>query len=278
MTDRRLTPPPFVKTSTGVAVRRFGAGEPLVLLHGGSGSWAHWVRNVDALGRHFQVLALDQPAYGDSDTLAWDVPLEDYLDILVGAVEEITAGTPRFHLAAFSFGAALASLVAERFGPRLAALSMIGGAGYGGPTDRSFRLESKRRLAERLGREPTERDIFDLQKRNLGKLMFWDPSRIDDWAVEMQIRNVARTRFDSRRVAWLTHTPDSIARLVCPVAVIYGQHDVSAFPSVDDRLQRCRAARADVETAVIPDCGHWAMYEAPETVNRLLLDFHGRAA
>jgi hypothetical protein len=27
----------------------WGDGEPLVLLHGGSGSWTHWLRNVQAL-------------------------------------------------------------------------------------------------------------------------------------------------------------------------------------------------------------------------------------
>ena len=40
---------------------------PTVLLHGGSGSWNHWVRNIDALlasGR--QVIAPDLPGFGDS--------------------------------------------------------------------------------------------------------------------------------------------------------------------------------------------------------------------
>ena len=41
----------------------WGTGEPLVLLHGGSGSWTHWIRNVEALaaaGR--RVVVPDLPA------------------------------------------------------------------------------------------------------------------------------------------------------------------------------------------------------------------------
>ena len=68
---------------------------PVVLFHGGSGSWTHWVRNVQALaasGRY--VLAVDLPGFGESalpptggDADALPAPLEagqvDYA-ILVG--------------------------------------------------------------------------------------------------------------------------------------------------------------------------------------------------
>ena len=32
--------------------RVWGAGEPLVLFHGGSGSWTHWIRNIPELSRY----------------------------------------------------------------------------------------------------------------------------------------------------------------------------------------------------------------------------------
>jgi pimeloyl-ACP methyl ester carboxylesterase len=93
----------------------------------------------------------------------------------------------------------------------------------------------------------------------------------------MQHRNVARTRFDSRRLSWCDGTPELVGRLSCPVLVVYGEHDAAAIPPIAERFARLRAARPDVQTVTIPDCGHWAMYEAPETVNGLLLDFHGPA-
>jgi pimeloyl-ACP methyl ester carboxylesterase len=93
----------------------------------------------------------------------------------------------------------------------------------------------------------------------------------------MQFRNVERTRFDSRRLSWAGDTPRLIGELTCPVKVIYGEHDAAAIPSIEERFAMCRAARPEVETHVIPACGHWAMYETPAIVNTLMLDFHGRA-
>ncbi len=277
--DRRFVETPFARTATGVAWREFGAGEPLVLMHGGAGSWLHWVRNVDRLGTEFRVIALDLPGYGDSDRPEWDIPIDDYLALVAGAVREIAAGAPRLHLAGFSFGAVVAAATAVALKARAGSLSMTGGAGYGSPAGkRSFSLESRRRLAERLGRAPTGDELRAMHADNLAKLMLWDRGGIDDWAIDMQLRNVERTRFDSRRISWLGDTPALVGKLACPVKVIYGEHDAAAIPPIADRFALCRAMRPDVETHVIADCGHWAMYEAPEAVNRLLLDFHGRAS
>jgi pimeloyl-ACP methyl ester carboxylesterase len=276
--DRRFLDTPFAKSATGVAYRELGAGEPLVLFHGGAGSWEHWVRNVDALATRFRVLALDLPSYGDSDRVEWDISVEDYLRVTTEAVAEICGAAPRIHLAGFSFGGGVAAAVAVALGERAGSLSMTGGAGYGSPSGkRGFTLESRRKLAERLGRTPTDPELRQMHADNLGKLMIWDRSHIDDWMIDMQFRNVERTRFDSRRLSWSGDTPGLIGRLTCPVKVIFGEHDAAAIPPIPERFAMCRAARPDVETHVIPACGHWAMYEAPDTVNTLLLEFHGRA-
>ena len=56
----------------------FGAApdKPILLLfHGGSGSWIHWIRNVLPLSQNFSVYAADLPGLGDSD------PPDDVNDI-----------------------------------------------------------------------------------------------------------------------------------------------------------------------------------------------------
>ncbi len=276
--DRRFAATPFRQTANGVAYRSFGAGEPLVLMHGGAGSWEHWVRNVDRLATAFRVIAIDQPSYGDSAPVEPDISNDDYLAVVADAVAEIFGDAPCIHLAGFSFGGLIAAATAVALGPRAASLTMTGGAGYGPPKGRGFSLESRRRLAERLDRAPTDAELRAMHADNLAKLMLWDRSKLDDWAIDMQFRNIERTRFDSRRLSWTGDTPRLIGELTCPVKVIYGEHDAAAIPSIAERFEMCRAIRADVETHVIPACGHWAMYEAPETVNALLLNFHGRTS
>lgn len=57
-----------VPCGDGVMVwRSWGEGLPVVLLHGGSGSWTHWVRNITALvGAGRRAWIPDLPGFGDS--------------------------------------------------------------------------------------------------------------------------------------------------------------------------------------------------------------------
>ena len=60
--ERRTTP-----CGDGEVVwRLFGAGPPLVLIHGGSGSWNHWIRNIPELARHHRLLLPDLPGHSGS--------------------------------------------------------------------------------------------------------------------------------------------------------------------------------------------------------------------
>ena len=56
------------------------------MLHGGHGSWLHWIRNIDALGQRHTLLIPDLPGFGDSDELAIEAHADDRLQRLVDAV------------------------------------------------------------------------------------------------------------------------------------------------------------------------------------------------
>ena len=57
-----------------------------------------------------------------------------------------------------------------------------------------------------------------------------------------------------------------------PALMISPERDVTLPPSSTDHMpEYC----AHLERVVLPDCGHWAMWEKPQEVNQLLLDWLG---
>lgn len=55
-----------LKTSVGIAYRLFGKGSPIVLMHGSSGSFLHWQRDIALLSSVATVYTPDLPGFGDS--------------------------------------------------------------------------------------------------------------------------------------------------------------------------------------------------------------------
>jgi pimeloyl-ACP methyl ester carboxylesterase len=247
------------------AVRR-GTGPSMVLLHGGVGSSSHWIRNVDALAERFSVTAFDLPGFGDSPDVSRDTEPDVYVDRVAAAVA--ATAPDRCHLVGFSFGGSLAARVAARLGEKIIKLSLLGAGGFGVPVGRVIPTISvpgpKMNLAARR----------EAAAANLGQWMLSSPPAADDPVVDMQLSNIDRTRFNSRRVSHRATLLHDLARMSAPVQLIWGAEDKLAYPSIRSRADACRAVRDDIAIAVVPDGGHWIQYEQAERVNRLLLEFH----
>jgi pimeloyl-ACP methyl ester carboxylesterase len=84
--------------------RVWGKGEPLVLFHGGSGSWTHWIRNVPELSRHFELWVADIPGLGDSTMPPQPWVPATIADVVVAGLGEVLPPSARPRLAGFSFG------------------------------------------------------------------------------------------------------------------------------------------------------------------------------
>jgi pimeloyl-ACP methyl ester carboxylesterase len=259
---------PFPKLNTHVA----GSGHPLVLLHGGHGSWTHWIRNIDALARHFRVIAFDLPGYGASPDVAKDITVDDYIAWVADAVAGIAAQhngdgiEPGIDLAGFSFGGALSARIAPRLGHSLRRLSLLGPSGFGA------------RAVTELDRLPPPGDEqrVAIAAANLGAFMLAKSAAPDDPVVAIQLANIDGTRFDSRRVSRRSTMLEDLPCIPAPVQMIWGAHDKLPLPSLKERVEECRRVRPDVQVTVVPDGGHWIQYDQPDAVNRLLIDFHRR--
>ncbi|MCL4768117.1 MAG: alpha/beta fold hydrolase [Hyphomicrobiaceae bacterium] len=244
--------------------RRWGSGEPVVLCHGGSGSWTHWVRTIPALSRVCEVWAPDLPGLGDSAMPPRPWTPATSARIITEGLRALVSADRSLRLVGFSFGAHVATLAAADLGNRLSDLTIIGSAALGLPW-RSLELPKERSSM-------TAAERRQVHRRTLEVLMFADPGRIDDDAVDLQVANVARARFRSREFAATDEIRTTLARVAAPLKAIWGERDAVAQPSVGACLDVLRLHHPELVARVIPGAGHWVMYEAAEAFNAALAD------
>ncbi|WP_245785151.1 alpha/beta fold hydrolase [Paracidovorax wautersii] len=237
---------------------------PLVLLHGGSGSWTHWVRNIEGLvaaGR--QVWIPDLPGFGDSavpsggsDADALVAPLAEGMRALFGP--------QAIDLVGFSFGGMTAGLLLAEHPELARQLVLVGAPAMGVVPSRQFELKAWRHL-------PPEAQP-DVHRYNLAALMLHDTALIDGLALDLHTANVQRDRMPRRRLAHTDILARSLPRVACPVHAIYGERD-ALYKSWITALEAAYvAAVPDFRGFVlIPDAGHWVQFERPEALQAALL-------
>ncbi|WP_230166974.1 alpha/beta fold hydrolase [Roseomonas sp. CECT 9278] len=254
---------------TGALVwRAWGAGRPLVLLHGGSGSWRHWLRNIAAFATDRMVICPDLPGLGDSDMPPEPAGPEGVAAVLREGLRQVI-GTEGYDLAGFSFGALCSGHLAAIDPDHCASLTIVGAGALGFVRSRTELV--KVRQLEGADREAANR-------HNLAELMFADASRIDEVALAMQDLHTRRARFKSKGWANTDSLKQAILRSRAPLGAIYGEQDAIARPHVQQRLDLVREMRADARIELVPDAGHWVAYEAAAPFNAALARVLAREA
>ena len=245
--------------------RLWGAGRPLVLLHGASGAWTHWIRNIPPLARRFRLLVPDMPGFGDSDAPPEPHTADALAALVATGLDQVAPAPAELDIAGFSFGGIIAGLVAARLGRRVRALALIGAGGIGLPLARTPPLV---RIDPGMPPDAVRR----AHGENLRILMIADPAKVDDLAVVIQMENVRRARFKSGTI------PDSdvLLRALPLVQVrliaMWGSRDAFVGPTLEERHRVLASARPGVAFRVIDGAGHWAPYESADEVNRVLLE------
>jgi len=245
--------------------RAWGRGEPLVLLHGASGSWTHWIRNVVPLGSRFRVLAPDMPGFGDSTAIPALHTADALADLVAHGVESVIPGSEPFDVAGFSFGGIIAGLVAARLGARVRTLMLFGAGGLG-------RLKAP--MPTLLRAEPSMADaaLARVHRENLRALMIADPDGADDLAVFVHAENIRRGRFKSGTIPESDALLRALPEIRAHISAAYGGRDAFVGGDLEGRRRCLASAHPDVDFRVIPGAGHWVTYEAAGVVNGMVID------
>lgn len=257
------------RSVAGVVARLVGNGPTLLLLHGGTGSWTHWLHNIEALSQHFRLVLLDLPGMGESLDVPDDSDLDGYGEYLLAAVAGglVPAGAP-FLVAGFSYGGVMTAWLAARLPERVSGICLLAPGGF---PPGSWSRPPLRPVP--AGASDAEANA--VHRRNLELMMIGDPRRIDDLTVAMQRRNHSLTRFRSRFLGYRDTLGPSLRQTRCPVLAILPERDPLPQPDAASRAAYLESTAPRITCRIVPGASHWVAFEAPDEVNRLMIEFLG---
>lgn len=249
-----------------------GAGEPVVLLHGGefgAGAEVGWEFTVNALARRYRVLAPDMLGFGESAKV---VDFTDGRGLRIRHIARFLAllGIESAHFVGNSMGAInlLADATSER--PRLPLRSLVAICG-GGEIQRGEHMAA---LYDYDGSLPGMRRIVTALfhggswPADEGYVRRRHESSIAPGAWEALA--AARFRRPGLEPPAAPSAERAYHRIGVPVLVVEGGEDKLLPPGWAAEIA---ARMPDGRAAVVPGAGHCPQIERPEIVNALLLDF-----
>ncbi len=251
--------------------RIWGQGPPLTLLHGGYGSWTHWIRNVAPLAERYRVLVPDLPGLGESDLPPEPSRPQAIAEIVASGLLSLIGADEAADIAGFSFGGLIGGLVAERLAARARSLVLVGSGGLGIRRGAPIELVSWRDLPDEAARRAAHLE-------NLAILMIADRANIDDIAVHLQVSNATRARLRSRLLSRIPALPVAIPRMSARLHGIWGERDVTAQGKLEEVRRLLQSLQPGADFTVIPRAGHWVQYEAAEEFDATLFRLLDRGA
>ncbi len=246
--------------------RRWGQGAPVVLAHGGSGSWTHWIRQIPALMQRYEVWAADLPGLGASAMPAPPLTPQSCGAAMAEGLASLIPRERRPRLVAFSFGAHVSTWALRQLGDHVDKFVITGCSALGLRDPRDMPGLPKERSSM------TAAERREVHRGVLAMLMFADAARIDEQAVDLQAENVRQARFRSREFAATAEVREGLAEIRVPVRAIWGEKDAVARPSVAAVFEVLSENHPELIWRVIPGGGHWVMYEQPEAYTAALLE------
>jgi len=256
---------------------RAGAGEPLVLIHGVASSWRDWWPVLRRLEEAFEVIALGLPGHLGSPP--FPVGVLPAVPSLVDAVEtELDAlGLATAHLAGSSLGGWVALELARR--GRARSVTACAPAGLATPAEaRAFERSVVR--AHHLARAIAPCAPLLRRSRFVARVLLArtvrDPDRVDPREAFYKLQAFAGCPSFRELVADLcSRQATGLESIACPVLVIWGDRDRRLPVRQADRFA---AAMPRARVVRLTGAGHLPMWDEPEEVATLLIDFAAAGA
>ena len=243
--------------------RVWGEGSPILLLHGGSGSWNHWCRNIKTLvGLERQVWIPDIPCFGDSDAPNGVLDIDQASDILLIAFDDLFPNQ-KIDLIGFSMGSMGAGYIAKQIPDYINRLILVAPPALGISPEKSIVIEDWATASNTQLRDQKIRN-------NLASLMLCEEKAITDLSLDIHRENVFKDRMRKRKIYKTDYLMIILKNLALPFHCIMGRQDALYRGNLNLVEMALGAIEKNQSLDIVEDAGHWVQFEKATQFNKIL--------
>jgi pimeloyl-ACP methyl ester carboxylesterase len=253
----------------------YGAGPPLLLVHGLGGCWQWWLENIPTLGRDHRVIAVDLPGFGASEPLPPPADMCAHSETIHALLDALRV--ERASICAHSMGGLVAARLAADHPDRLDQLVL---ACAGGITLSPVQLALLRHSFVAFNAffsQPGVASAFARRPR-LRRLLFArtvvHPDAVSAALAAQIVPRMKAPGFLGAVGAGIRAANDvDMSGIALPTLALWGRRDpilpVTQAEELVDRMP-------NAQLVVLDDAAHCPMFEQPTAFNTALLDFLAR--
>jgi 2-succinyl-6-hydroxy-2,4-cyclohexadiene-1-carboxylate synthase len=250
-----------------------GAGPPLVLLHGFTGSAAGWAPHIEEFARRMRVVAIDLLGHGGSDApLEWSrYRIERSAADVLAVLDRL--GIDGASVLGYSMGGRLALFLSTVAPERIRALILVSASpGFRHPAERRARAAQDADLADAIERDGVAAFVDRWERHPIFATQAALPHAVRAHLRAQRLQHTARGLANSLRGMGQGAQPplyDLLPRLRIPTFLVVGALDAGYCTLGHEMRRLIPGARL----AVVPEAGHAVHLEQPEAFRRLVLEF-----
>jgi pimeloyl-ACP methyl ester carboxylesterase len=258
-----------------VNVIELGDGPPLLFVHGLSGHWGNWLENIPHFARTHRVIVPDLPGFGDSEMPRRDISMPGYASFLDALCDELGIAGP-LPVVGNSMGGLISCELALAAPSRVERLALVSPAGVSSESVRREPILAVTQLLAWLGAwERPHRETIarrpGWRRAVLGLVCHRADLLPPSIVLEGLMKGAGKPGFLPAQGAILGHPLCArLHQISCPTLIVWGAND-RIIPARDAKLLKGYIAHA--RKVVLPQTGHVAMLERPDTFNALLEEF-----
>lgn len=242
--------------------KRYGQGEPLLILHGYAGGLDYWLPQMVGLKHCCDMIAVDLPGFAGSAHVPAPDSIAGYANTVIELMEQLELD--RASILGFSMGGMIAQQAALDHPEKLRSLILYGSSAIG---DLPHRFEPWEAAIERI-----ERDGVEATTQKTSSTWFVDGESHPHFPMCREAGRGANkdSCIKVMRAMQSWSSLDRLAELKMPTLIIVGDKDRSTKPSDSIVLWEGIAAAS---LCVLPGCAHGAHVEKPDLFNKVIADF-----